>query len=90
MAEESGQEKTLEASARKLQQARERGDLPISREGSSFGLYAAMLLILWLVLVAVSAEFVWLAFVLWLLAGHLLPLGWGLAFSAVVLVVTAG
>lgn len=48
MAEESGQEKTLEASARKLQQARERGDLPISREGSSFGLYAAMLLILWL------------------------------------------
>lgn len=46
MAEESGQEKTLDASARKLQQAREKGDLPISREGSSFGLYAAMLLVL--------------------------------------------
>ncbi|PHK93723.1 flagellar biosynthesis protein FlhB [Pseudoroseomonas rhizosphaerae] len=48
MAEESGQEKTLEASHRKLQQARERGDLPMSREGSSFGIYAAMLLLLWL------------------------------------------
>ncbi|WP_120009748.1 EscU/YscU/HrcU family type III secretion system export apparatus switch protein [Teichococcus vastitatis] len=44
MSEESGQEKTLDASPRKLQQAREKGDIPISREGSSFGLYAAMLL----------------------------------------------
>lgn len=46
MSEESGQEKTLDASPRKLQQAREKGDLPISREGSSFGLYAAMLMAL--------------------------------------------
>lgn len=46
MAEESGQEKTLDASQRKLQQAREKGDLPVSREGSVFGLYAAMLLAL--------------------------------------------
>ncbi|HWX51595.1 MAG TPA: flagellar type III secretion system protein FlhB [Roseomonas sp.] len=46
MSEESGQEKTLDASPRKLQQARERGDLPMSREGSSFGVYAALLLAL--------------------------------------------
>jgi len=29
---------------------------------------------IWIAAVAVSAEFVWLAFLLWLLAGHLLPL----------------
>ncbi|WP_159999063.1 flagellar biosynthesis protein FlhB [Roseomonas sp. 18066] len=46
MAEETGQEKSLDASPRKLQQARERGDLPMSREGSSFGLYAMVLLLL--------------------------------------------
>ena len=44
MSEDSGQEKTLDASQRKLQQAREKGDVPASREGSSFGLYAAMLM----------------------------------------------
>jgi flagellar biosynthetic protein FlhB len=42
--EETGQEKSLDASARKLEQAREKGDVPASREGSSFGLYAAMLM----------------------------------------------
>ncbi|OIJ23654.1 histidine kinase [Nocardioides luteus] len=42
---------------------------------------------IWVAAVAISAEFVWLAFLLWLLAGHLLPLRWGLAFSAVILVV---
>ncbi|MXP65555.1 flagellar biosynthesis protein FlhB [Roseomonas sp. M0104] len=46
MAEESGQEKTLDASPRKLQEARARGDVPVSREGSSFGVYAALLLAL--------------------------------------------
>jgi flagellar biosynthetic protein FlhB len=44
MSEDSGQEKTLDASHRKLEQARQKGDVPSSREGSSFGLYAAMLL----------------------------------------------
>jgi flagellar biosynthetic protein FlhB len=42
--ENSGQEKTLDASPRKLEEARRKGDVPASREGSSFGLYAAMLL----------------------------------------------
>ncbi len=40
---------------------------------------------IWIVAAAVSAEFVWLAFLLWLLAGHLLPVGWGLLFSGLVL-----
>jgi flagellar biosynthetic protein FlhB len=44
MPEESGQEKTLDASHRKLEQAREKGDVPASKEGSNVGLYAAMLL----------------------------------------------
>lgn len=44
--------------------------------------------VIWLGAVAVSAEFVWLSFLLWLLAGHLLPLRWGLVFSAAVLAVT--
>lgn len=38
----------------------------------------------WGAAVAVSAEFVWLAFLLWLLAGHLLPGWWSLAFSVLV------
>ncbi|WP_244304410.1 sensor histidine kinase [Leucobacter viscericola] len=42
---------------------------------------------IWIAAVAVSAEFVWLAFLLWLLAGHLLSVRWGLVFSAVVLAV---
>lgn len=41
----------------------------------------------WIAAVAVSPEFVWLAFLLWLLAGHLLPLGWGLVFSGAVFAV---
>lgn len=41
----------------------------------------------WTVAVAVSAEFVWLAFLLWLLAGHLLALRWGLVFWAAVFAV---
>jgi len=44
MAEEEGGEKRLEASARKLEQARQRGDVPISREGSAAALYLAVLL----------------------------------------------
>lgn len=48
------------------------------------------LAVLWGGAVCVSPEFVWLAFLLWLLAGHLLPLGWGLLFSAAVLAVAVG
>lgn len=42
---------------------------------------------IWIAAVAVSAEFIWLAFLLWLLAGHLLPLRWGVVFSGFVLAV---
>ena len=48
MAEEDGQEKTLEASPRKLEEARKKGDTPVSREGGVFGLYMAMLLAIFL------------------------------------------
>lgn len=43
--------------------------------------------VVWVAAVAVSAEFVWIAFLLWLLAGHLLPIPWGLLFSGLVLAV---
>lgn len=43
--------------------------------------------VIWIAAVAVSPEFIWLAFLLWLLAGHLLPVRWGLLFSAFILVV---
>lgn len=43
--------------------------------------------VVWIAAVAVSSEFIWLAFLLWLLAGHLLPLVWGLGFSGFVLLV---
>lgn len=45
------------------------------------------LTVIWGVAVLVSTQFVWLAFLLWLLAGHLLPLRWGLGYAALVLVV---
>lgn len=48
------------------------------------------LAVIWGGTVAASAEFVWLAFSLWLLAGHLLRWRWAVAFSiAVFAVVTA-
>ena len=43
----------------------------------------------WIGAVAVSSAFVWLAFLLWLLAGHLLPLRWGVVYSVCVMAVTA-
>ena len=55
---------------------------PAWRVGWLFGLAS-----LWLVAVFVSAEFVWLAFLLWLLAGHLLKFSWALGFSLLVFAV---
>ncbi|MGB3375569.1 MAG: sensor histidine kinase, partial [Microbacterium sp.] len=43
--------------------------------------------VIWMAAVAVSSEFVWVAFLLWLLAGHLLPVPWGLLYSGIVLAV---
>lgn len=57
MAESDGQEKTLEASPRKLEEARRKGDIPISREGGVFGLYVAMLLGIGLAGGEVAAQF---------------------------------
>lgn len=49
--------------------------------------WLAGLWIIWLGMVAVSAEFVWLAFPLWLLAGFLLRLPLAIGFSALTLAV---
>lgn len=45
------------------------------------------LALIWVGTVAVSAEFVWLAFPLWLLAGFILHLRWAIPFSVIILVV---
>lgn len=45
------------------------------------------LTLIWAGAVAVSSEFVWLAFPLWLLAGFILPLRWAITLSAVILAV---
>ncbi|WP_125100679.1 sensor histidine kinase [Leucobacter chromiireducens] len=47
--------------------------------------WLAGLTVVWAAAISVSAEFVWLAFLLWLLAGHLLPLRWGLPYAVAVL-----
>lgn len=46
--------------------------------------------LVWTGAVVVSPELVWLAFLLWLLAGHLLPLREGLVFAVAVLAVVVG
>lgn len=43
--------------------------------------------VLWVGAVAVTSEFIWLGFLLWLLLGHLLPLWWGITGSALVLAI---
>ncbi len=43
--------------------------------------------LIWMGAVAVSAEFVWLAFPLWLLAGYILRIRWAVAYSVAVLAV---
>lgn len=45
MAEEEGAEKPFEATPRKLEQARKRGEVPVSQEVVTFGVYAAVLLV---------------------------------------------
>lgn len=49
--------------------------------------WLAGLALIWVGTVAVSAEFVWLAFPLWLLAGFILTLRWAIPFSVIILVV---
>lgn len=49
--------------------------------------WLAGLSLIWVGTVAVSAEFVWLGFPLWLLAGFILRLPWAIGFSIVILAV---
>ena len=48
--------------------------------------WLAGLALIWVGTVAVSPEFVWLAFPLWLLAGFILRMPWGALFSIIILV----
>ncbi|WP_241249106.1 sensor histidine kinase [Agrococcus sp. KRD186] len=56
-----------------------------SRRGVTWWLLGFV--VVWVAAAAVSAEFVWVAFLLWLLAGHLLPGAWAIVFSAAVFAV---
>lgn len=54
-------------------------------QGTSMaGWWLLGLALLWIGAVTASAEFLWLAFSLWLLAGYILPWRWAVAFSIVV------
>ena len=44
----------------------------------------------WLVTVAVSPGMIWIAFTLWLLAGHLLPVHFGVPVSVLILLIVVG
>lgn len=61
--------------------------IPLARRGLSGAAWFVILALLWGALVLVSPENVWLAFPLWLLAGHLLPLVGGVLISLLILVV---
>ena len=61
--------------------------IPLTHRGLGGGVWFVVLTLLWGGLVLISPENVWLAFPLWLLAGHLLPLGAGLLISSAVLAV---
>src|SRR5699024_3724514 len=63
--------------------------IPLVRRGVSGAAWFVVLTLLWTLLVLVSPENVWLAFPLWLLAGHLLPLLAGTLLSLAILVVVA-
>lgn len=47
--------------------------------------WLVVLTLVWAGLAALSPEFVWVAFALWLLAGHFLPLRWAAGYTVVVL-----
>lgn len=61
--------------------------IPLTRRGVHGAVWFVLLALLWVGLVLVSPENVWLAFPLWLLAGHLLPLRGGAVVSVAILLV---
>jgi signal transduction histidine kinase len=58
-----------------------------TRDGGLAAGWLIGLALIWVGAVAISPEFVWLAFPLWLLAGFVLRMRWAILFSLVVLVV---
>jgi signal transduction histidine kinase len=66
------------------------GGLLLSERTRDRGLAAGWLIglaLIWVGAVAISPEFVWLAFPLWLLAGFVMRMRWAIPFSAAVLLV---
>ncbi len=57
--------------------------LPAVRHAPGAQIWLAALTLVWFADLALSSEYVWLLFPLVLVAGHLLPLGWGAAYAAV-------
>lgn len=64
--------------------------IPLTQRGLGGRAWFVVLAVLWGALVLVSPENVWLAFPLWLLAGHVLPLGTAALISVLVLAVVVG
>ena len=58
-----------------------------TRDGALAAGWLVGLALIWIGAVAISPEFVWLAFPLWLLAGFVLRMRWAILFSLVVLLV---
>lgn len=54
------------------------------------GWWLVGLVVAWLLTVVVSPDLVWVAFSLWLLVGHLLPLRWGVVLGVLILAVVVG
>ncbi|HIT76761.1 MAG TPA: sensor histidine kinase [Candidatus Avipropionibacterium avicola] len=61
-----------------------------SRDRRRGAIWLGLLAAVWIGAVVVSAEFVWLAFPLWLLAGFVMPLRWAVPFAVAVFAVVAG
>lgn len=61
-----------------------------SRDRRQGAIWLGLLAAVWIGAVVVSAEFVWLAFPLWLLAGFVMPLRWAVPFAVAVFAVVAG
>lgn len=57
--------------------------LPRLRRSPGAQVWLGALTVVWFAALALSSEFVWLLFPLVLVAGHLLPLGWGVLYAIV-------
>jgi signal transduction histidine kinase len=68
------------------------GAVLVQRTGAKHfpAVWVGGLALIWLVLIVISPEFIWVAFLLWLIAGYLLALWPAIAFSVLVLAAVIG